>query len=477
MKKRMNIHLFRTCGYHYVYDVPKNMILKISKKTYGLLKQVETGEVEYEKLMEDSTVSELIQNGYLSFQYIETIKHPMTNNLEQIMDGNLHMLTLQVTQNCNLRCKYCVYSGSYINRQHNNKRMSFETAKKAIDYYITHSTQSPKLRFGFYGGEPTLEMDLIRKCVGYIRQQAPDRLVEFNLTTNATILNKEFMQFFADNNFFLTISLDGSKEIQDKNRVYAESGKGTFDKVIGNIRWIRKEFPEYLDNIHFNMVMDPADGYTASNLFFLTDESVKGIYVNATEKNDFNYKDKYIKTSNYYSNRSYEQFKAIANYYRNFPEDISPLVEGYLVTIKKNIADVLKPDETNFSEGHPGGPCVPGLQRLFVNADGNLYPCERVNETSEIMKIGTLDDGIDLEKVKYLLNVGKVTEDACKKCWAFRFCTACAVYADEGDYLSAEKRMNRCADIRSSVASYFKEYCILKGLKMDFEELMEDRDR
>lgn len=467
---KINCHLFKGCGKYYVYDVPKNVILKINKDTYDELKRMyEEGIGESSK----GTVEKLINEGYLSSQYIETIQHPMTMNMKSALDNSLHMLTLQVTQNCNLRCKYCVYSGSYINRKHNNKRMSFETAKKAIDYYILHSSQMTKLRFGFYGGEPTLEMELIRKCVSYINGCSLGKPVEYNLTTNATILNRDIIQFFIDNHFYLTISLDGSKEIQDKNRVYAESGKGTFDKVIENISWLRKDFPDFLQRVHFNMVMDPVDGYSISNEFFMRDERVKGIEVNASQKNDVNYMEELSKSPEYYMNRSYEQFKVIFDYYRDIADDVSPLVSGYLGGIKRNIADVLKGDESGYKIGHPGGPCVPGLQRLFVNADGNFYPCERTNEESEMMIIGNVENGIDIDKARALLNVGRITESACKKCWAFRFCTSCAVYAEDKDKLSAEKRLSRCNSIKSSVEANFREYCILKEFKMDFDELEE----
>ncbi|WP_168356647.1 Cys-rich peptide radical SAM maturase CcpM [Petralouisia muris] len=470
--KKLNCHLFRVCGKYYVYDVPKNVILKVNRDTYNEIKELSIEEQSDYK-GDNNTIKELLSEGYLSSQYIEKIEHPMTRNIESALDNSLHMLTLQVTQNCNLRCKYCVYSGSYINRKHNNKRMSFETAKKAIDYYILHSSQMPKLRFGFYGGEPTLEIELIRKCVSYINGCSLGKPVEYNLTTNATILNRDIIQFFIDNHFYLTISLDGSKEIQDKNRVYAESGKGTFDKVIENIGWLRKEFPDFLQRVHFNMVMDPVDGYSISNDFFMKDERVKGIEVNASQKNDVNYTEEIAKTPEYYMNRSYEQFKVIFDYYRDIKEDISPLVTGYLGGIKNNIADMLKGDESGYKIGHPGGPCVPGLQRLFVNADGNFYPCERTNEDSAMMIIGNVEDGIDIDKAKTLLNVGKISENVCKKCWAFRFCTSCAVYAEDKDKLSTEKRLSRCDSIRSAVETNFREYCILKELKMDFEELEE----
>lgn len=468
-----HIHLFRVCGGYYIYDVCKNVILKITEDLYlGLNNYLKYGKQPDANCMYG--MEKLENEGYLQPKTLERIEHPMTNALENIIDNSLHMLTLQVTQNCNLRCKYCVYSGSYINRKHTNKRMSFEIAKKAIDYYISRSIQMSKLRFGFYGGEPILEIELIRKCVSYIKERALGKIVEYNLTTNATILNEEIIQFLVENNFFLTISLDGAKDIQDKNRIYAGTGNGTFDDVIRNVTWLKKHYPDYIKNIHFNVVMDPEDGYSSSNEFFMNDERVKDIFITASEKNDVNYKKTIVRKPEYYINRSYEQFKTIFDYYRNIEEAVSPLTASYLVGIKKNVVDTLVMDNSGFTVSHPGGPCVPGLQRLFVNADGNFYPCERVNESSDIVRIGDVENGIDIEKAKYLLNIGKITEEHCKRCWAFRFCTACAAQAEDGEKLSAEKRIARCNAIRSSIEASFKEYCILKELKLNFDELEEE---
>lgn len=130
-------------------------------------------------------------------------------------------------------------------------------------------------------------------------------------------------------------------------------------------------------------------------------------------------------------------------------------------------------DKSNFYTGHPGGPCIPGLQRLFVNVDGDFYPCERINEESSMMKIGNIEQGFNFDMAKKILNIGQITASSCKKCWAFRFCTSCAVYSDEGDKLSSEKRLKRCNAIRNSVEKYFVEYCTLKLLKFDFDELEE----
>ena len=74
----------------------------------------------------------------------------------------------------------------------------------------------------------------------------------------------------------------------------------------------------------------------------------------------------------------------------------------------------------------PSGPCIPGQLRLFVNVHEQLFPCERVSERSPAMCIGTLDDGFNLENAQKILNVGKLTEESCKNCWCFRYCTLCA---------------------------------------------------
>lgn len=469
---RPNIHLFRTCGKCYVYDVCNNVILRITVEAYQYLNEVmKHGMESVSELKENKLVHKLVKEGFLQSHSVETIKHPMNDQVEDLLNNDLHMLTLQVTQNCNLRCKYCIYSGSYVNRQHNNKRMSFEIAKKAIDYYIRHSSQMKKLRFGFYGGEPTLEIDLISRCVEYINNNAFGREIEYNLTTNATILNKKILDFLVNNNFYLTISLDGPEDIQNKNRVFAGSDKGSFDSVMQSVVYITENYPQYMDNVHFNMVMNPEDGYRESSDFFINDKRVRGFYVTATEQNDVNYKESINNTEKYYINKAYEQFRLIYSSFRNKKSGISPLVAGYLVDIKKTIADELKQDSSGFKVGHPGGPCVPGLQRLFVDVEGNFYPCERVNETSEIMRIGNVDIGIVGDKVKTLLNVGRITEDSCKKCWAFRFCISCAVYAEDGDKLSSQKRLLRCSAIKNSVQARFKEYCVLKDLGFRFADL------
>lgn len=62
------------------------------------------------------------------------------------------------------------------------------------------------------------------------------------------------------------------------------------------------------------------------------------------------------------------------------------------------------------------------MHKFFVNADGNFYPCERVDESANVTKIGNIKSGFDFDRIRELLNIGKLTENECKNCWAFQFC-------------------------------------------------------
>ena len=76
--------------------------------------------------------------------------------------------------------------------------------------------------------------------------------------------------------------------------------------------------------------------------------------------------------------------------------------------------------------------------------------------------IGNLDDGLDIEKIKMLLNIGKLTENECKKCWAFQFCTQCLRSAVDGDHLSKNKRLSKCNSSRYTAEQSLKDYIVLK---------------
>ena len=113
-------------------------------------------------------------------------------------------------------------------------------------------------------------------------------------------------------------------------------------------------------------------------------------------------------------------------------------------------------------KAHHGGPCVPGNYRIFVDVDGNFYPCERVSETSEEMKIGNLKEGIDKKQVIKIMNIEKLTEKECHNCWAYDYCNVCAANLDTSTSDPKRALLEECKSIRKSVEDKFKDYCVLK---------------
>ena len=287
----MNLHLFKLYGECYIYSVNTNAIVKITDGLYECL----VGNCNEKDLTDKDRLglAYLKREGIISDKVNQfVIRHSETDILEDMYRNNLKSMILQLTQNCNLRCKYCVYSGSYTNRTHNNKRMDWNTAKSALDFLLEHSSASPKIAIGFYGGEPLLEFELIQKCVYYAEKIFVGKELHFNMTTNATLLSEKMIYFLREHGFNITISLDGPKEVQDSNRVLADNETGSFSTVIEKIRMIDKIAPDFCNNISFNAVVDLQNNVSDINDFFLSYDIVKNIFVSGNFVNPNGRKDK-----------------------------------------------------------------------------------------------------------------------------------------------------------------------------------------
>ena len=463
-EKEFFIHLFRTLNSYYLYDVNLNSIIKINEITYNKLKN------KQEILGEDLQISKLKQRGFL--QPIDrniNIEHPLTDKVESYLQNNVSLLILQVTQNCNLRCKYCVYSGSYINRVHTNKRMNFNTAKQAVDFYYEHCKNVDIASISFYGGEPLLEFELVKRVVEYCEKKFSGKQLNLNMTTNATLLTTEMMDFLQLHKINLTISLDGPEEIQNKNRVFADNETGTFIKVLENLDRFKQLYPDSVDTISFNAVFDEENNFKISSDFFSFD-FMKKATVTFTTVSDRDVKEEKAIKEEFAINYKYELFKMFLHCIgRLEQEDVSKLMSAHINKIKQSVHEHLKKPFIMNGKTYPSGPCIPGVNRLFVTVDGDLFPCERVSEANSAYKIGNLEDGFQLEKIKDLLNIARYTKTQCSSCWAMGYCDGCASDMGEGDKLVAKKRLERCASMRFTTDELMKEYCVLRENGYNFE--------
>ncbi len=458
------IHLFRTPGGYYLYDVNRRVVLKIEENLWQSFKNKDFSKNE-------ELINAMKENGLLSSKRVGKIVHPIDAVLEHYLNNKACMITLQITQQCNLRCSYCIYSGDYENREHSNQKMDIEIAKKGVDFLLEHSKDSDRISVGFYGGEPLLEFDLMKSVIKYAELKSEGKNIHFTFTTNATLLDNEKLEFLEKYDVAVVISLDGPKEVHDKNRKFAYNSCGTFDIVIDKLDKLREKYPRFFEkNISFNAVIDPSCDFNCTNEFFTSYDAVKNSYVKSSIFKDIYRKTEIERTEKFDLDLDYEYFKVfLAMLNRLDKHYISKMFDNYMIQMDK-LHERLKPVLSLPDKGHHGGPCIPGVNRLFMDVKGRLYPCERVSESSEIMNIGNIYDGFDISKVSKLLNIGQVTENQCKNCWAFNHCYLCAAYADELTEVSSERKGSFCNNVRVMVESDFKNYCMLKEFGYDFDK-------
>lgn len=191
------------------------------------------------------------QNGELSETEKEIVKKygllktkkDNTQNKDELdfINEPIVNITMNVIQECNLNCIYCYGDkGKY----GLGGKMSIDTALKAVDWLIEQSKDKEELLIGFFGGEPMLNFELIREVVNYSREQGElkGKKFEYSINTNGTLLNENVVSFFKKYKVKILVSLDGDKEIQDKQRPF-KNGKGSYDKINENLKILLKEIP------------------------------------------------------------------------------------------------------------------------------------------------------------------------------------------------------------------------------------------
>lgn len=454
------IHVFKVAGEYFLYDVNKNNILQIDRATYEYF-NAEGLEIPDRQVLDN--IERLKERGYLSSTRIEKIEHPMSKLIHSYLSCKLQSICLQVTQDCNLRCEYCVYSGGYSNRTHNKKEMNFDTAKKAVDFLIANSTESDIVCIGFYGGEPLLNFELIKKTVEYVTQKYTGKEYYFALTTNGTVFTDDCLAFLEEYKFAITISIDGNKEIHNVNRKFKNSEVGSYDIIMDNIRKIREKYPNLSKSLMFSVVLSVSSDYMGCNEFFTNTDIMKDTDLAISTVSNRYAENKYSvqKEKNVIAQR-YEIFKCILILIGKLEKNsCSNMVKNYYYKLKEHYKQFYITESNVESVTHPAGPCIPGAFRLFINADGNFYPCEKVSEISEIAKIGNLQNGFNFSNIDTILNVGKLGNDMCKNCWAYRYCKVCVSAIDELTQLSIEKKIECCVRVKKEVEMMMQEYCFI----------------
>lgn len=437
---------------HYVYDRFSNEFLLVEK---DLLVDGHIGKESIKRLQEENGILLPYSISELSISKDRTLEEKITDKLNR----NIVQLCFITTENCNLRCKYCVYSGAYKDmRSHNIKHeMSWEMAKDIVDYFLSRGSINT---ISFYGGESLIEYKLIRKIVEYVRGKNVN--INFAMNTNLTLLTEDILDFLIKYQFAITVSLDGPKEVHDQYRV-TNNNKPTHDIVERNLVLIRKRNKEYfLKKVFYNVLLVPhsyaldiVDKYFSGALFEdVPLDSFRVLTLNPKD-NDFATKTNY-----------YEFLARFQEYSRNMfvrrhiegNTDFSDMKISYrhhVTRVKKIMFREMK-NLDNYSFYWPNGICILGLRSVIVNSTGVFYPCETLYDKQE-MSIGNIREGIcDKDVIKYTQQYIDRGNKLCKNCWAFRFCGHCFTFAFDNNQYSMDKKILECKMTRKGLLADFK---------------------
>jgi uncharacterized protein len=456
------IHALRTPLCNYIYDVNTNAFVSVDEGAYQYLREAEQqGGALPDEADEhiEQCLEALWAQGYLSSKRPREIRHSQSDLLAYHLNENIAQMALQVTQQCNFRCAYCDYCASDFvsQRDHSAKRMSVETALSAVDFFAKRCANQDEPTIGFYGGEPLLEFPLIQRVTEYAEKKLYAKDLKFTVTTNASLLTPEIARFFAEHHFLLTISLDGTPETHDRSRRFAGNGKGSFEVIRRNLESLRQQWPDF--EYSFNTVVDPRYPCDSLHELFTRDEFFGGAKIRSTLISDQFSIEKTVPGEVFLQQDSRHMYKSYLSFRDAYDrKKVSRVARESLSANFQRFKIEMKQAVSLMDVAAPGGPCIPGQMRLFVNADGILYPCERVSETSPAMKIGNLREGVDMGKVDRLLNIAQDTAEDCKNCWAFRHCKLCSGQSDNCGELSADLRRSQCESVREQVEDLFRDY-------------------
>jgi uncharacterized protein len=456
--------------HQYLYDSITNQILRYSDES-GAPEDSHDGTLspELEKTLGDFGVTP-----HMTTAIAANIEE---ESLRRDLDKGWKSLNLSITEECNNRCTYCIYSGAYYyERCHAHRFMNWETVKKAVDLYIAHSAHVETRWITFYGGEPLLNWDVIVQAVAYVQERSPR--THLHISTNGILLDEAKIGYIISHGISLNISYDGPKNVHDSYRVSAD-GQGTWDRLMTVFDTIRHMDPAYF-NSQLRLICTVAPPYNLPQIseYFEKNPALKErlFFVGQVDPHD-----------------------------TAFFNDMSPIERKLLEEIKKYHADTIRQEYIKAcqqGEGkdhfgkylyepmlrlihnrvmHPGpvrrlmGCCFPGEHQVFVTIDGNLYPCQRCGGCN-FMKIGTLDGGLDADGiVRHINDFIGTCQEQCSTCWCCHLCTHCYVTGKKGEEPDPARREEACEATRRYIRECLKIYTSVREVSPDaFDFLLDD---
>ena len=421
------IHQYKNNGYDIVMDVNSGSVHVVDDLIYDMV-EVLNGEIpeldEPQKLPKEAVEKTVAA---LKDRYPEAEIREAMGDIQELIDREelftkdtysqyvtdfkqrktvVKALCLHIAHDCNLACRYCfAEEGEYHGRR---ALMSYEVGKKALDFLIANSGNRRNLEVDFFGGEPLMNWDVVKRLVEYGRSQeeAHNKKFRFTITTNGVLLNDEIMDFCNKEMSNVVLSLDGRPEVNDYMRPF-RNGKGSYDLIVPKFQ----KFAELRGDKDYYV----RGTFTIRNLDFSKD---------VLHFADLGFKKMSIEPVVSLPDEPF----AIRE------EDLPQIMEEY-DTLAKEYVRRWK-EGRGFTFFHfmidlKQGPCVAkrlsgcgsGTEYLAVTPWGDLYPCHQfVGE--EGFLLGNVDEGITNTAVRDEFKLCNVyAKEKCRNCFARFYCS------------------------------------------------------
>jgi uncharacterized protein len=411
-----DIHKFIKGKDYYVIDVNSGTVHIVDELVYDILDDDRLKTLdEVFKSIGDKYKKEDIEEAYSEIQHLVDEGMLYSKDLYKdvaIKNDNtpsyIKALCLNIAHDCNLRCKYCFADeGEYKGKR---ELMSAEIGKKAIDFVIEKSGPRKNIEVDLFGGEPLMVFDTVKEIVEYAKEQEKihNKNIRFTMTTNATLLNDEIMDYLDKNMGNIVLSIDGRKEVNDKVRVRAD-GTGSFDTIFPKIKKMvemRDKSKQYYARGTFTR--ENTDFF--NDVIFLADQGFDEISIEPVvlpKENPLSLREEDLPTI-------YEQYDKL------YEEMLKRNKEGrgfkfYHFNIDLN-----------------GGPCIykrisgcgAGHEYVAITPSGDIYPCHQFVGNEKFI-MGNLNDfdNINTDIQKEFKTSHIYNKPECLNCWARFYCS------------------------------------------------------
>jgi uncharacterized protein len=469
-------HSFAASGREFLYLVPSAAVFELDDAASAILARLGRGEMAPGELVEELSTqfppAELREtvNELMRVRAIGASGVPEPEPTRQMPPANFPLTTmvLNVTNQCNLSCTYCYeYGEDKIVDTENGRKpkfMSEQTARESVEFMLRESGDNPLAHLTFFGGETLLNLPVLKSTIEYARRRAAEvgKEVDFSLTTNATLLKPDVIEFLAENRVGVTISIDGPKEVQDQFRVFS-NGTGSYDIVMPKIRELLRRHRTRPVGARVTLTTNHLDIH---RIFRHLTEEVGFWEVGFAPVTTSPNRDYAIAESGFDS--MLRQFQSLAADFLDAA--LAGRHHGF-----SNVKDTLEEIHKGVSKPFP---CGAGLGLLGVSTDGDVALCHRFAGSDE-HKMGTVRTGIDrLVQIGFLEKHHIADKTDCSRCWARPLCAGGCYHEAHTRYGDTSRpNLHYCEWIRAWTDTCLRIYGELSARNPGFLEQFDDGEK